>query len=67
MQLQMNGQANDQGVPDVSAGQRASNEMIKLIRKLRWMGLESEAQQLQFTLKSAPPADCLAAEPRETD
>jgi len=53
--------------PDVSAEQRASNEMIKLIRKLRWMGMEGEALQLQISLKGAMRADSVVAEPRETD
>ena len=38
-------------IPDVSAEQRASSDRIKLIRKLRWIGMESEARRLQ----SAPP------------
>jgi hypothetical protein len=41
--------------PDVSAEQRASNEFIQLIRKLRWMGMENEVEEVQQTL-----ADCLA-------
>ena len=41
--------------PDVSAAQRASNELIQLIRKLRWMGMEAEVKELQRTL-----AHCLA-------
>jgi hypothetical protein len=42
-------------VPDVSEEQRASNELIQLIRKLRWMGMEDEVEELQRTL-----AHCLA-------
>jgi hypothetical protein len=53
--------------PDVSAEQRASNEMVKLIRKLRWMGMEVEAQRLQVRLDGAARADSVIAEPRETD
>ena len=64
---QMNDQMNDQGIPDVSADQRASNEMIKLIRKLRWMGMDVEARRLQVTLDRAPRSDSVVAEPRETD
>lgn len=56
-----------QELPDVSAEQRASNDKIKLIRKLRWMGMESEAQRLQVSLQGIAQADCIAAEPRETD
>ena len=31
---------------DTSARRRASNELVKLIRKLRWLGMEEEAQGL---------------------
>jgi hypothetical protein len=53
--------------PDVSAEQRASNDKIKLIRKLRWMGMEGEAKRLQGSLAGVPQTDCVIAEPRETD
>ena len=56
-----------QELPDVSADQRASNELIKLIRKLRWMGMEREAERLQITLCRVPGADSVVAEPHETD
>jgi hypothetical protein len=56
-----------QELPDVSAEQRASNEMVKLIRKLRWMGMEREAERLQTALNHAPQVDSVVAEPRETD
>lgn len=56
-----------QDLPDVSAEQRASNDMIKMIRKLRWMGMEGEAQRLQGSLPNTARADCVVAEPRETD
>jgi hypothetical protein len=58
---------NRQELPDVSAEQRASNEMIKLIRKLRWMGMEGEALRLQISLNGIAHADSVIAEPRETD
>lgn len=32
-----------------------SAELIKLIRKLRWIGLEEEARQLQVALDRFPP------------
>ena len=56
-----------QEIPDVSADQRASNELIKRIRKLRWMGMEGEAERLQIKLAGALPKDSVIAEPRETD
>ena len=57
----------EQVVPDVSAEQRASNDKIKLIRKLRWIGLEREARRLQGAIPAAAQADSVIAEPRETD
>jgi hypothetical protein len=47
----------------------ASNDMVKLIRKLRWIGMDEEALKLQqeLTLREAAPADCVVATPRETD
>jgi hypothetical protein len=35
---------------DHSAEQRTSNELVKLIRKLRWMGMEEEAERLETEL-----------------
>ena len=59
--------AKQQEIPDVSADQRASNELIKRIRKLRWMGMEGEAERLQIKLAGGSPKDSVIAEPRETD
>jgi hypothetical protein len=36
--------------PDVSSEQRKSNELVRLIRKLRWMGMEEEADRVQTEL-----------------
>jgi len=65
MELQARELAKD--LPDVSADQRASNDMIKLIRKLRWMGMEGEAERLRSALAGMPRVDSVVAEPRETD
>jgi len=35
-----------QEFPEVSREQRAASELIKRIRKLRWMGFEEEAQRM---------------------
>ena len=55
--------------PDGLAEERASNELVKQIRKLRWMGMEDEAERLQtqLTLCRVPAADCVVAASRETD
>jgi hypothetical protein len=42
---------------EISSVHRASNELIKLIRKLRWMGMEEEAAGLQKELGQRRPAD----------
>jgi hypothetical protein len=43
--------------------------MIKLIRKLRWIGMDEEAQKLQteLTQREAAADDSVVATPRETD
>ena len=55
--------------PDVSAEQRASNEIIKLIRKLRWIGMEDDAHHLQLAMCGLPPHERCAvlAGPLSTD
>ena len=54
---------------DTSARQRASNELVKLIRKLRWLGMEEEAQDLEDGLRRrhAAAADSVLATAAETD
>jgi hypothetical protein len=54
---------------DTSARQRASNELVKLIRKLRWLGMEEEAQGLQKELerRRATAADSVLATAAEMD
>ena len=51
------------------AQQRASNELIKRIRKLRWMGMRDEAEtvQMQLALRHTRPADSVLATPPDTD
>jgi hypothetical protein len=48
---------------------RASNEMIKLIRKLRWIGMDEEAHKLQkeLTQRETAAEDSVVATPGETD
>ena len=49
--------ASVQEWPDVSAQERALNDLVKLSRKLRWIGLEKEAEQMQSALRRVRPAD----------
>jgi len=41
--------------------------IAKLIAKLRWIGLESEAERLSILLAQIAPGECRAIGPRETD
>ena len=45
------------------------NDWSKLIRKLRWIGMEEEAQRLQLALRSLPPdkRGTVSAGPFSTD
>ncbi len=54
---------------DDQAVQRASNELVKLIRKLRWMRMEEEAKKAENQLIpcDVPAADSVVARSRETD
>lgn len=54
-------------IPDVSGEQRTSDELTKLIRKLRWMGLEEEAQHTQLMLSEVEPAGGILAESHDSD
>jgi len=56
--------STSQQAPDVSAEERAFNEMVKRIRKLRWIGKEQEARQLQAALGESPPVFTGQLEPR---
>ena len=49
--------------PDPSGEQRASDELVKLIRKLRWVGMEEEVEKMQkeLTLRRVPAADSVVA------
>ena len=55
--------------PGVSSEQRKSNELVRLIRKLRWMGMEEEADRVQTELAQCGVrrADSVLATPHETD
>jgi hypothetical protein len=54
-------------LPDIFAPQRASAELVKRIRKLRWIGMEEEAERLQIALSCLPTANCMLAEAPDTD
>ena len=54
---------------DVLAEQRSSDELVKMIRKLRWMGMDDEAEKVETKLANfeVEPADCVLVSSRETD
>jgi len=48
--------------------QKSLQECAKLIRKLRWIGMESEARRLEFALKALPGEERIVSiEPASTD
>jgi len=46
-----------------------SHDWTKLIRKLRWIGMEAEANRLQEAVRTVPPEQrgTVSAEPLSTD
>jgi hypothetical protein len=57
----------DQSTPDASVEERAVNDMIKRIRKLRWIGLDGEARGVAREIRDVHAADSVLAAPSETD
>jgi hypothetical protein len=62
-------QLEQQKPSDTSAEQQLSNDLVKLIRKLRWMGMEDEAKHVQVELAQcrSRPAETVIAGPEDTD
>ena len=52
-----------------AGGNPSRGEMAKLIRKLRWIGMEDEARRLQRVASTLPPeeAGCVSVGPFPTD
>jgi hypothetical protein len=55
--------------PDMARVRYPSCEWAGLIRKLRWIGLEEEAQRLEAAVSALPPEErgSVSAEPFSTD
>jgi hypothetical protein len=51
----------------VPVEQRTSVELVNLVKKLRWIGMEAEAEQVQVVLRDVDPAATLLAGPWDTD
>jgi hypothetical protein len=47
--------------------EQVSSDLAERIRKLRWLGMQQEAEELQMTLRRVPHTDCVIVMPRETD
>ena len=52
---------------DVTVAERTPGELVKLIKKLRWIGMEKEAAQIQVLLRRADARATLLAGPWDTD
>jgi hypothetical protein len=53
--------------PEVALAERTPTELVKLIKKLRWMGMEEEAARIQILLRRIDAAATLLAGPCDTD
>jgi hypothetical protein len=53
--------------PSVSSEQLTSSDLVKRIRKLRWIGREEEAERLQNSLCRIPRGDSVLAVACDTD
>jgi hypothetical protein len=54
--------------PAIPVDRKSSQEWAKLLRKLRWIGMEGEARRLELALSTLPPEDrAVATEPHGTD
>ena len=54
-------------IPGLSPEEQVSSDLANRIRKLRWMGMQQEAEELQMTLCRVPHTDCVIVAPRDTD
>lgn len=58
----------EQQPADTLVTHQASNDLVKLIRKLRWMGMDDQAEGLQKELEQRRATDdCVLATSGETD
>jgi len=60
---------HEQQPPDASIIHSRSNELVKLVRKLRWMGMEQEAERVlnELALQHATAVDSVLAIAGDTD
>lgn len=53
--------------PDVSEQQRQAGELVKRLRKLRWIGMDDEAENLEFSLRRLACREVVLVEAPDTD
>jgi hypothetical protein len=53
--------------PSALTEEKVSNDLVKQIRKLRWIGMENEAELLQIKLGHLQGADVVLGTAAETD
>jgi hypothetical protein len=63
----MNATAGTHGMSDASLREKSPAELIHLIRKLRWMGLDEEAARMEALLAELPRAESVLAGSIDTD
>jgi len=54
-------------MPNVWPDETVSNDLVKQVRKLRWIGMDVEARLLQITLRRMQAADVVLGVPSDTD
>lgn len=54
-------------LPSAPKDDKVSNDLVKQIRKLRWIGMDDEAEFLQSTLRHLQAADVVLGTAAETD
>jgi hypothetical protein len=52
---------------ELSQDERRARNLVKRIRKLRWMGMEEEAKQLQREFSRIPRGESVLLLPANTD
>jgi hypothetical protein len=63
----MSATARSYGRSDAGRQDLTPNELVHLIRKLRWMGVNDEAARLEARLAEASPTESVLAGPIDTD
>jgi hypothetical protein len=63
------GRPLERKAPDRPATERTTKDLLELVHKLRWAGMEEEAERLLKSLRHAetPAQDKVVATPSETD